>query len=270
MLRKELVAEIKRKRSFLCIGLDPDIRKIPRHLLDFSDPIAEFNRQIIAATHDLCVAYKPNIAFYEVHGPKGWETLQNTLACIPGECFTIADAKRADIGNTSDMYAKTFFDSYGFDSITLHPYMGRDSVEPFLQHEGKWSIILAMTSNSGSNDFQFRQLEGMPLYEQVLRTSMGWGTPDNTMFVIGATHGEMFKEVRRICPDHFLLVPGIGVQGGDLDAVVKNGINKDIGLLVNSARSIIYASDGEDFAERAREEAEKLRREMESLMEYLP
>jgi orotidine-5'-phosphate decarboxylase len=267
MHRETLVAEIQRKRSFLCIGLDSDIHKIPRHLLDFEDPVAEFNRQIIAATHDLCVAYKPNIAFYEVYGPKGWETLHKTLSYIPGECFTIADAKRADIGNTSDMYARTFFDTYGFDSITLHPYMGRDSVEPFLKHDGKWSIILAMTSNSGSADFQFSNTDGIPLYEKVLRTAMTWGSAKNTMFVIGATHGEMFAEVRRICPDHFLLVPGIGAQGGDLHAVVKNGINKDVGLLVNSARGIIYASSGEDFAERAREEAHKLQQEMDVLME---
>lgn len=269
MQRKELVAEILSKRSFLCVGLDTDIRKIPPHLLDHPDPVAEFNRQIIEATHDLCVAYKPNIAFYEVYGPKGWESLQKTLSYIPANCFTIADAKRADIGNTSGMYASTFFDTYGFDSITLHPYMGRDSVEPFLQYPGKWSIILAMTSNSGSADFQFRQVEGMPLYERVLRTGMEWGTPDNTMFVIGATHGEMFAAVRRICPEHFLLVPGIGAQGGDLQAVVKNGINKEVGLLVNSARGIIYASSGEDFAERAREEALKLQQEMAVLMERL-
>ena len=264
MNRTSLIEQIKLKKSFLCVGLDTDLTKIPPHLLDFEDPIFEFNKQIIEATHDLCIAYKPNIAFYERYGAKGWNALEKTFNIIPKNIFTIADAKRADIGNTSTEYAKAFFEKMDFDSITLHPYMGADSVVPFLQFDEKWAIILTLTSNKGSQDFQMLRLEnGMPIYEQVLRTSMTWGTPENTMFVIGATHEEIFTEIRRICPHHFLLVPGVGAQGGDLEKVCRYGLNKDIGLIINSTRQIIYASNGVDFAEKAREEALKVQKHME-------
>lgn len=264
MNRTSLIEQIRLKKSFLCIGLDTDLDKIPPYLLDLEDPIFEFNKQIIDATHDLCIAYKPNIAFYERYGARGWTALEKTCKHIPKNIFTIADAKRADIGNTSTEYAKAFFEQMDFDSITLHPYMGEDSVGPFLQFKGKWAIVLALTSNKGSYDFQMLRLEnGMPLYEQVIRTCMTWGTHENTMFVIGATHEEMFAEIRRICPDHFLLVPGVGAQGGDLEKVCKFGLNKDIGLIINSTRQIIYASKGVDFAEKAREEALKVQKQME-------
>ncbi|WP_367331183.1 orotidine-5'-phosphate decarboxylase [Sphingobacterium multivorum] len=268
MTRAELIHQIKAKRSFLCVGLDTDLTKIPEHLLDDEDPIYSFNKAIIDATADLCVAYKPNIAFYECYGIKGWQSLQKTWAALPKDCFSIADAKRGDIGNTSGRYAMAFFDEktsgLGFDSITIAPYMGKDSVTPFLDFNDKWAIVLALTSNEGSLDFQnFENKEGLQLFEQVIDKVNTWGTPDNLMYVVGATRGEGFIKIREHAPDHFLLVPGVGAQGGSLDDVCKFGMNKDCGLLVNSTRGIIYASNGRDFAERAREEALILQKEME-------
>jgi len=279
MTRAELIHQIKAKRSFLCVGLDTDLTKIPEHLLDDEDPIYSFNKAIIDATADLCVAYKPNIAFYECYGIKGWQSLQKTWAALPKDCFSIADAKRGDIGNTSGRYAMAFFDEktsglmaffdektsgLGFDSITIAPYMGKDSVTPFLDFNDKWAIVLALTSNEGSLDFQnFENKEGLQLFEQVIDKVNTWGTPDNLMYVVGATRGEGFIKIREHAPDHFLLVPGVGAQGGSLEDVCKFGMNKDCGLLVNSTRGIIYASKGRDFAERAREEALILQKEME-------
>lgn len=263
MTREELIAQIRAKRSFLCIGLDTDINRIPEHLLSCDDPVFEFNKQIIDATHDLCVAYKPNLAFYESLGAKGWESLAKTMAYIPKEIFTIADAKRGDIGNTSKMYAKTFFETLDFDSVTVAPYMGIDSVAPFLEFEGKWVILLALTSNKGSQDFQMtQQEEGMPLYEKVMRRAQEWGTKSNLMYVVGATHPEKFAEIRRIAPNHFLLVPGVGAQGGTVGAVTQYGQNEDVGLLINSSRGIIYAGQGEDFAAQARTAAQNLQLQM--------
>lgn len=263
MTRNELYHQIQLKKSFLCVGLDTDINRIPRHLLDTKDPVFEFNKQIIDATHDLCVAYKPNIAFYEALGAKGWESLEKTLDYIPKNHFTIADAKRGDIGNTSRLYAKAFFETMDFDSVTVAPYMGEDSVKPFLEFDNKWVILLALTSNKGSNDFQFTtQEDGQPLYEKVMRKAMEWGTPENLMFVIGATHPEKFAEIRAIAPDNFLLVPGIGAQGGDLQGVMNYGSNNMGGLLINSSRGIIFAGNGEDFAEKARAAAFKMQQGM--------
>src|SRR5690349_10850989 len=269
MNRATLIAEIRRKKSFLCIGLDPESSKIPRHLMQFSDPVLEFNKQIIDATRDLCVAYKPNLAFYEALGLNGWKTFQDTVKHIGNQHFIIADAKRGDIGNTSRMYADAFFTRFGCDAVTVAPYMGQDSVSPFLSFEGKWAIVLALTSNRGSDDFQRNILEDVkqPLWENVLKTTQNWGTTGNLMFVVGATHPEAFIRVRELAPDHFLLVPGVGAQGGDLAALCKHGMTKDCGLLVNSARNIIYASNGEDFAEKAREEALKLQQEMAALLD---
>ena len=256
MNRKELFNQIQQKQSYLCVGLDADFSRIPKHLLKYDDPVFEFNKQIIDATKDLCVAYKPNLAFYEAQGVKGWMSLEKTMAYIPEEHFTIADAKRGDIGNTSRMYAKAFFETMNFDSITVAPYMGEDSVKPFLEFENKWVILLALTSNKGSNDFQFAKQDNVePLFEKVMRTAQTWGTPDQLMFVIGATHPEKFEEIRRIAPDHFLLVPGVGAQGGDLEKLSTFGMNEMCGLLVNSSRGIIFAGEGEDFAEKAREKA---------------
>ncbi|MDQ1150437.1 orotidine-5'-phosphate decarboxylase [Sphingobacterium zeae] len=268
MTRAELIHQIKAKRSFLCVGLDTDLAKIPDHLLDDEDPIYSFNKAIIEATADLCVAYKPNIAFYECYGIKGWQSLQKTWAALPKDCFSIADAKRGDIGNTSGRYAMAFFDEkasgLGFDSITIAPYMGKDSVTPFLEFKDKWAIVLALTSNAGSLDFQnFENKEGLQLFEQVIDKVNTWGTPENIMYVVGATRGEGFIKIREHAPDHFLLVPGVGAQGGSLEDVCKFGMNKDCGLLVNSTRGIIYASKGTDFAERARQEALILQKEME-------
>ncbi|GGC45710.1 orotidine 5'-phosphate decarboxylase [Parapedobacter defluvii] len=268
MTRDELIHQIKIKRSFLCVGLDTDINQIPMHLLDHEDPVFEFNRQIIEATADLCVAYKPNIAFYESMGAAGWESLRKTWRILPKDCLSIADAKRGDIGNTSRMYATAFFDEQrsglGFDAITVAPYMGHDSVQPFLQFQGKWTIVLALTSNTGSLDFQtFANTEGVRLFEQVIQKTNTWGNPSNLMYVVGATRGQAFESVRKHAPDHFLLVPGIGAQGGSLQEVCKYGMTADCGLLVNATRSIIYASNGTDFAERARQEASALQREME-------
>ncbi len=263
MTRAALIAQIRHKKSFLCVGLDTEWSKIPAHLLETEDPIFEFNKAIIDATRDLCVAYKPNLAFYEAHGPQGWHSLQKTIAYIGEEHFTIADAKRGDIGNTSRLYAQTFFKTYSFDSVTVAPYMGSDSVQPFLDFPNKWVILLALTSNEGSSDFQLGlQDQAMPLYEKVMRKAMSWGTPENLMFVVGATHPGKFADIRRIAPDHFLLVPGVGTQGGDLEALCKFGLNEDIGLLVNSSRGIIYASSGLDFAEKARAAAMEIQQQM--------
>jgi orotidine-5'-phosphate decarboxylase len=267
MNRSDLFGQIKKKSSYLCVGLDTDINKIPRHLLDFKDPIFEFNKQIIDATHDLCVAYKPNIAFYEALGPKGWESLQKTVDYIPKECFTIADAKRGDIGNTSSLYARAFFETMNFDSITVAPYMGEDSVKPFLEFKGKWVILLAHTSNPGSADFQLLKTStGNLLYEDVILHSQKWGSADNMMYVVGATHPDKMEGIRKLAPDHFFLVPGIGAQGGSLEEISKTGLNKECGLLVNSARAIIYASADKDFASEARREAMKAQVEMKALL----
>ncbi|MFZ4861688.1 orotidine-5'-phosphate decarboxylase [Sphingobacterium sp. Mn56C] len=268
MNRKELIEQIKSKRSFLCVGLDTDITKIPEHLLEEEDPIFSFNKAIIEATADLCVAYKPNIAFYESYGVQGWISLQKTWQAIPANCFSIADAKRGDIGNTSKMYAQAFFDQtlsgMSFDSITVAPYMGKDSITPFLEFEGKWAIVLALTSNAGSKDFQnFSNPAHKQLFEEVIDKVNTWGTKDNIMYVVGATRGEAFTNIRKHAPDHFLLVPGVGAQGGSLKEVCQYGMSKECGLLVNSTRGIIYASSGKDFAEKAREEALKLQQEME-------
>ena len=241
MTKQEIINQIKLKNSFLCIGLDADLTKIPTHLLKEKDPIFEFNKQIIDATHDLCIAYKPNLAFYEVYGSKGWESLQKTIEYIPKELFTIADAKRGDIGNTSSMYAKAFFENLKFDSVTVAPYMGADSVVPFLEFKNKWVILLALTSNKGADDFQFFEGNGEKLFEKVLKQSKKWGNENNLMYVVGATRPEMFTEIRKLVPDSFLLVPGVGAQGGELSEVCKYGMNKDCGLLINSSRGIIYA-----------------------------
>lgn len=262
MTKEDLFRQIKRKRSFLCIGLDTDIRKIPPHLLNQEDPIYEFNKQIIDATKDLCVAYKPNIAFYESMGVKGWESLRKTLNYIPKDIFTIADAKRGDIGNTSMMYARAFFEEMDFDSVTITPYMGSDSVTPFLDFEGKWAIVLALTSNTGGLDFQMiEDVNGVPLYKKVLSIVQAWG--ENIMFVVGATRADMLKEVRALIPERFLLVPGIGAQGGSLEEVAENGLNNQCGLLVNSSRGIIYASSDEGFANIARKKSMDLQQQME-------
>jgi orotidine-5'-phosphate decarboxylase len=268
MNRQELFAQIKKKGSFLCVGLDTDIQKIPPHLLREEDPIFEFNKQIIDATADYCVAYKPNIAFYESRGIKGWESLQKTLNYIPKEHFTIADAKRGDIGNTSKMYAQTFFETFEFDSVTIAPYMGSDSVEPFLTFPDKWVILLALTSNPGSMDFQLtKDAQGKELYKKVLETSKQWGDADNLMYVVGATRAEYLAEIRQIVPDNFLLIPGVGAQGGSLAEVAKYGMNQHCGLLVNSSRAIIYKSNEYDFAEKAQNEAKIIRMEMQELLD---
>ena len=264
MTKAELIHQIKRKNSYLCVGLDSDLRKIPKHLLSATDPIFEFNKQIIDATVDFAVSYKPNIAFYESQGSQGWESLQKTIEYIPKECFTIADAKRGDIGNTSAMYARAFFENMSFDSITVAPYMGRDSIEPFLQFEGKWVILLAYTSNSGSNDFQKLKVNGLEtlLYEHVITASSKWGDENQMMYVVGATHPEEMKKIRSLVPDNFLLVPGVGAQGGSLKEVSEAAITKDIGLLVNSSRGIIYASKKKDFAVVAGQKAKNMQQEM--------
>lgn len=268
MNKQELVSQIRRKKSYLCIGLDTDIKKIPSFLLKEKDPVFEFNKRIIDATHAYAVAYKPNIAFYEALGAKGWESLEKTLEYIPNDIFTIADAKRGDIGNTSGLYARAFFENMNFDSITVAPYMGEDSVTPFLEFKDKWAIILALTSNAGSKDFQVLKTEDQEtFYIKVLKAAAHWGDDSNIMFVVGATKAEMFKTIRQYVPNHFLLVPGVGAQGGDLGAVSQYGLNKDCGLLVNSSRGIIYASSAEDFAQTAAREAEKIQLEMQGYLE---
>jgi orotidine-5'-phosphate decarboxylase len=270
MTKQQLFEQIQKKRSFLCVGLDSSLDKIPQHLLKYENPILEFNKQIIDATKDLCVAYKPNTAFYECYGKKGWETLTETWKYIPQDVFSIADAKRGDIGNTSAMYAETFFNTasseMSFDSVTVAPYMGSDSVTPFLNFKDKWVILLALTSNAGHADFQLQEVGEDRLFEKVIKTSQTWATDEQMMYVVGATRGAAFGDVRKLAPDHFLLVPGVGAQGGDLSEVCKYGLNAQCGLLINSSRGIIYASKGEDFAEKAREEALKLQQEMEQIL----
>lgn len=261
MKRKELVNIIKRKKSLLCVGLDTDIRKIPEFLIEkYDNPVLEFNRRIIEATSKYAVAYKLNTAFYEAEGVNGWQNLEATIEMIPGDIFVIADAKRADIGNTSKMYARAFFENMNADAVTVAPYMGVDSVSPFLDYPDKWVILLALTSNKGSRDFQYLKVDekNTRLYEQVLKVSSNWGNAGNMMYVVGATHPEDFKSIRNIVPDHFLLVPGIGAQGGDLEGVLKNGLNADYGLLINSSRGIIYASSDIDFAEIAAQKSKEL------------
>ncbi|RPE09323.1 orotidine-5'-phosphate decarboxylase [Chitinophaga lutea] len=262
MNRQDLVQLIRERKSYLCIGLDTDIQKIPKHLLSHADPIFAFNKAIIDATKDLCVSYKINTAFYECQGIRGWESLQRTVEYIPDDIFTIADAKRGDIGNTSTYYAKTFFETYGFDSVTVAPYMGRDSVEPFLAFPGKWAIVLGLTSNEGSKDFQQTKIGERFLYEQVMQTTASWGSADNTMFVVGATQSAAVADIRKLLPDHFFLVPGVGAQGGSLKEISEKGLNKDVGLLVNASRAVIYAGNGEDFADDARKAAQAYQREM--------
>jgi orotidine-5'-phosphate decarboxylase len=269
MTTPQLIEQIRLKKSFLCIGLDVDLTKIPAHLLETEDPIFEFNKAIIDATHDLCVSYKPNTAFYEAYGLKGWQSLEKTINYINEkypEIFTIADAKRGDIGNTSTMYAKAFLEDLNFDSVTVAPYMGKDSVEPFLAFENKHTIMLALTSNEGAFDFQTLETNGQELYKKVLETSKNWKNSQNLMYVVGATKAEYFTEIRKIVPNSFLLVPGVGAQGGSLAEVCKYGMNENIGLLINSSRGIIYASNGTDFAKKGREEALNLQVEMEEIL----
>lgn len=266
MNRQQLIHQIFTKKTFLCVGLDTDISKIPEHLKNETDPIFAFNKAIIDATAPYCVAYKPNLAFYESYGLKGMMAFEKTIQYLQDHYpthFIIADAKRGDIGNTSKMYARTFFEEYDLDSVTVAPYMGEDSVKPFLEYNGKWVILLALTSNKGSHDFQLTEdKSGERLFEKVLKKSQEWGTPENLMYVVGATQGRMFEDIRRIAPEHFLLVPGVGAQGGSLQEVCKYGMTKDCGLLVNSSRSIIYAGKGTDFAEAAARKAREMREEM--------
>ncbi|EDM38521.1 orotidine 5'-phosphate decarboxylase [Pedobacter sp. BAL39] len=270
MNKEQLFEQIKHKKSFLCVGLDPVLENLPKHLLKYENPVLEFNKQIIDATEDLCVAYKPNTAFFESMGLKGWETLIKTWQYIPKTLFSIADAKRGDIGNTSAMYAEAFFNEsksdMSFDAITVAPYMGKDSVGPFLNYKDKWVILLALTSNEGHSDFQLHDTPEGKLYESVIKTSSTWASSDQLMYVVGATRGAAFEHIRQLAPDNFLLVPGVGAQGGSLADVCQYGLNDHCGLLVNAGRSIIYAGKGEDFAERAREEALKLQQEMEQIL----
>ena len=269
MNKQQLIEQIQKKKSFLCVGLDTDINKIPQDLLSLEDPVFEFNKQIITKTAEFAVAYKPNTAFYEVYGAKGWQSLERTIQYIKvnyPEIFIIADAKRGDIGNTSANYAKAFFNTLKADALTVAPYMGKDSVEPFLGFEDKWVILLALTSNKGSQDFQYLNTGEQTLYKQVLQTATTWTSSEKMMFVVGATHPEELGEIRKMLPDYFFLVPGVGAQGGDLQTVAKYGLNKDCGLLVNSSRGIIYASNQFDFADRAAEEAQKLQQQMAALL----
>ena len=265
MNKQQLIEQIKQKKSFLCVGLDTDINKIPQTLQAMDDPIFEFNKQIINKTAEYAVAYKPNSAFYEMYGAKGWQSLERTIQYIKNnhpEIFIIADAKRGDIGNTSANYAKAFFNSLNADALTVAPYMGKDSVEPFLNFEDKWVILLALTSNKGSQDFQYLKVGERMLHEQVLQTATTWASSEKMMFVVGATHPEELGEIRKMLPDYFFLVPGVGAQGGDLQSVAKYGLSKDCGLLVNSSRGIIFASNGNDFADVAAQKAEELQEQM--------
>lgn len=270
MNRQQLFEQIKTKQSFLCVGLDTDLKKVPQHLLNEEDAIFSFNKAIIDATAPYCVAYKPNLAFYEAFGVKGLVSFERTVKYLKEHFpnhFIIADAKRGDIGNTSAMYARTFFEEYDVDSLTVAPYMGEDSVTPFLQYEGHWVILLALTSNKGSHDFQLTtDADGERFFEKVLKQSQQWGTKDNMMYVVGATQGRMFEDIRKIAPDHFLLVPGVGAQGGSLEEVCRYGMNSDCGLLVNSSRGIIYASSGQDFAQVAGEKAKEMQEQMAVLL----
>jgi orotidine-5'-phosphate decarboxylase len=269
MTRDELVNQIRKKQSFLCVGLDPVLEKIPQHLRAFEDPLFEFNKRIIDATAPYAVAFKPNTAFYEAQGVKGWETLERTINYIPNDCFIIADAKRGDIGNTSTAYARAFFEHLPCDAVTVAPYMGRDSVEPFLQFKGKWAIVLGLTSNEGSQDFQGFGHPEKPLYADVITKVKAWGSTENLMFVVGATRVDHLKGIRKIIPDHFVLVPGVGAQGGSLEAVFNAGANATCGLLVNASRSILYASDGLTFEEEAKKEALKIQSEMALYLQRL-
>lgn len=273
MTSEELFRQIQRKRSFLCVGLDTDIRRVPDFLMHLPDPVFEFNKRIIDATAAYCVAYKPNTAFYECRGAAGWQSLAATIKYIPKEHFIIADAKRGDIGNTSELYAKAFFEELGADAVTVAPYMGEDSVKPFLSFHEKWVVLLVLTSNSGSRDFQTLPLavREAPLYEEVLRKSLEWAGPDRMMYVVGATQAEALEGIRKMVPDHFLLVPGVGQQGGDLNDVARYGLNNRCGLLVNASRSILYASPGPDFDVAASDEAQRMRDQMDVLLQkYLP
>ncbi|WP_314381707.1 orotidine-5'-phosphate decarboxylase [Segatella buccae] len=273
MTKKELIEQIFTKKSFLCVGLDTDLKKIPEHLLSEEDPLFAFNKAIIDTTAPYCVAYKPNLAFYECYGLKGMVAFERTIVYLKKHYphhFIIADAKRGDIGNTSKMYARTFFEEYDLDSLTVAPYMGEDSVKPFLEYEGKWVILLALTSNKGAHDFQLiKDAQGERLFEKVLKKSREWGNSENMMYVVGATQGEMFKDIRRYAPEHFLLVPGVGAQGGSLQEVCKYGIIKDCGLLVNSSRGIIYADNGRDFASTAARKAKEMQLQMEEELNNL-
>ena len=273
MTRQELIQQIREKESFLCVGLDTDLKKVPQHLLKEQDPIFAFNKAIIDATAPYCVSYKPNLAFYEADGVKGLMAFEKTVKYLKEnypQHFIIADAKRGDIGNTSAMYARTFFEEYDVDSLTVAPYMGEDSVTPFLSYEGKWVILLALTSNKGSHDFQLTEdQQGERLFEKVLRTSQQWGTSENMMYVVGATQGKMFEDIRKVVPNHFLLVPGVGAQGGSLEEVCKYGMTKDCGLLVNSSRGIIYASSGKDYAAAAADKARELQQQMAAELKKL-
>lgn len=262
MNRAQLVSEIKRKKSVLCVGLDTDLKKVPAHLFAEEDPVFAFNKAIIDATKDYTVAYKINTAFYEAQGLKGWESMQKTLEYIPKDIFSIADAKRGDIGNTAEQYAHTFFKTYPFDSVTVAPYMGKDSVQPFMQFDGHWAIVLGLTSNAGSADFQLQPSGDELMYEKVLKTVASWGTPENLMFVIGATRKEQLQHVRQMLPDHFFLIPGVGAQGGDVPTVCENALNKDGGILINVSRAVIFASSGEDFALKAGEAAKDYQQQM--------
>lgn len=262
MTRKELIAQIKRKGSYLCVGLDSDITKIPKHLLSATDPVFEFNKQIIDATKDFCVSYKINTAFYESLGVKGWETMEKTVTYIPPTHFKIADAKRGDIGNTSSQYAKAFFETLNFDAITVAPYMGEDSVRPFLEYSDKWTIVLGLTSNKGAADFELQETAGERLYEKVLKTVSKWGTSENLMFVVGATQSDEFINIRKILPHHFFLVPGVGFQGGSLKDISEKAMNNDCGILVNASRAVIFAGEDESFAEEAKAIAEQYQVEM--------
>ena len=273
MTTSEIVTQIRKKKSFLCIGLDVDLQKIPTFLLEKEDPIFEFNKAIIDATHHLCVAYKPNIAFYEAYGIKGWISLEKTIKYINQnhpEIFTIADAKRGDIGNTSSMYAKAFFEDLSFDSVTVAPYMGKDSVEPFLAFKNKHTILLALTSNTGAFDFQIKEIDGKEVYKQVLETSKGWENSKNLMYVVGATKASYLADIRKIIPESFLLVPGVGAQGGNLQEVCDYGMTDQIGLLINSSRGILYASKQADFAEAAAEKASELQAQMAEVLDSHP
>jgi len=267
MNRAELKAQILAKQSYLCVGLDTDIKKIPQHLLQEENPILAFNKAVIDATKDFTVAYKINTAFYEAMGIKGWQIMEETLNYIPKDIFTIADAKRGDIGNTSEQYARTFFETFPYDSVTVAPYMGRDSVEPFLKFDGKWTIVLGLTSNEGSKDFQYLPVGEGKLYEQVLTTVSQWGTPENLMFVIGATRTDQIAHVRGLLPQHFFLVPGVGAQGGDLAAISRAALIEDGGLLVNVSRGVIYAGDGVDFTDKVRAAAQDYQQQMAALLQ---
>lgn len=266
MTREQLVQQIRDKNSYLCVGLDTDLQKIPKHLLSTADPVFEFNRQIIDATKNHCVSYKINTAFYEANGLKGWEAMEKTVNYIPSTHFKIADAKRGDIGNTSTQYARAFFETMNFDAVTVAPYMGEDSIRPFLEYEGKWAIVLGLTSNKGASDFELEKMGDEYLFEKVLKTCSGWATAGNLMFVVGATQATMFTKIREITPDHFYLVPGVGAQGGSLEEISTHALNADVGLLVNVSRGVIYLSDKEDFATKAGEAARSYQQQMKQFL----